>query len=122
MGREALGRVMVPSLGPWGHQCVALPAKQQKRRGRWGRDAGGVTPAAVERTKEVGWEGLGCRELHCAMCGHNWGGLYGCKQFPLGLYQLLPRQGQTLQASTLLPTLCFASHAQGGRILHIPSK
>ena len=75
-----------PLLGPWGKRCVALLAKWQKQSSSWGRDTGGVTPAAAGKTKRVGWEGLGRGELHGAVHGQNWEGLYGWKQLPLGLY------------------------------------
>lgn len=112
--------MLVPLLGPWRNQCVALPAKLKKRRGNLGRDTGGVTPVAAGKSKWVGWEGLERRELHSAV--QHWEGLCSWKQFPLGLCQLLPRQAHALQARSFLPMLCFASHDHGGRTLHIPSK
>lgn len=85
MGKEALGQAVVPLLGPWGKWCVALLAKWQNQRSTWERGAGGVTLAAAEKTKQVGWEGLGCREPCGAVCCQNWEGLCGWKQLPLRL-------------------------------------
>lgn len=62
-----------PSASPFvwdlGKNGVLLFWLNGRNRGSWGRDTGGVTPAAAGKTKWVGWEGLGHRELHGAARG-----------------------------------------------------
>lgn len=76
MGKEALGQALLPLLGPWGKQCVALAeAKKQLGRSHWRCDHG-----ASGKARLVVWEGLGHGEMPGAVHSQNWEHLHGWEQ------------------------------------------
>lgn len=106
-GEGVPGQALIPLLGPWGKQCIAL-ADWQKQRSSWGRVTGGVTLPQLGRPDWLSgkdWDVGRCLVLCMAKTGNI--GMAG-NSFPWGCTNSF--QGRLRHHEGFLCFLCFALH------------